>query len=549
MPFRCPRLLPVWPAPGRWLRAGTLAALLTSCAGRDQYFQPDARVGPAPGGSPDSALVTVGRHYAAHGRVFRAVFGAHYRTLWATPVVLPVLRLATLPGAPRPTALGGGFQTTSITLTSAAGRAWVARTLDKDPYRTLPKFLQHTFVVRLVRDETSAANPFAPLALPLLSRAAGVPYATPRLYYIAANDSAFDALTPKLRGKVVLVEEKWSGPEAVRVIQSQLPRTDDFDESEAVLRRRFTSPNHYLDQLAFARARLFDLWIGDWDRHQGQWTWADTKTDAPSDVVRHRYQPVPKDRDQAFFRFDDGALTWLASRRWAVRKLQTFGPRYDDVTGLALNARFLDERALAAVTAAQFDSLARDLQRRLPDSLITRAVARWPAPIAAQEAARTAADLRARRDALPDAARAFYQTLARRPLVVGTDEPERFTIDQDSDGSATVTITPTEPQNAPPSYRRTFRATETRRLTLHGLGGDDVFELTGTAGRGAIPVVLFGGEGADAVRLLPGAAPRAVTARDTKRGITLPDPRPAGMHRKLAGRGEVRVHAFDREGL
>ena len=110
-----------------FLYPGLALLVLASCAGRDHYFQPDARVGPAVSNSPDSARVTVGRHYAAHGRVYRWFLGDHYRALWATPVTLPVLRLAKLPGRPKPTELGGGFQTTSVTLETADERKLVVR--------------------------------------------------------------------------------------------------------------------------------------------------------------------------------------------------------------------------------------------------------------------------------------------------------------------------------------------------------------------------------------------------------------------------------------
>jgi hypothetical protein len=526
---------------------GVPALLLTGCAGRDHYFQRDARIAPAASGSPDSARVTIGRHYADHGRVYRWVYGDHYRALWATSVTLPVLRLAALPGQPKPTELGGGFQTTSITLQAPDGHKVVARTLDKDPYKTLPKFTRKTFLLRLVRDETSAANPFAPLVLPPLSQAAGVPYATPRFYYVPLTDSTFDPLTPKLRGKVVLVEEKFDGKDMAPA--TRVGGATDVVDSEDALRARFNSPDQHLDALAFARARLFDLWINDWDRHEGQWNWAEVSMGEQS----HRYVPVPKDRDQAFFRFDDGFLPWLASRRWAVRKLRTMHAQYDDVPGLALNARFIDHRVLASVTAAQFDSLARDLQARLSDAIIAQALAAWPAPIRVAEGERTAAMLRTRRDALPAAARTFYESLAKEPLVVGTDQDERLVVTRLADGRVRVSVAAIADDDAPrlpPYYTRTFAPGETKRLRIYGLGGDDelVYLDSTVTAAARLPLDLYGGEGEDKL-IVPGQQAHAVRLYDTKRGIVLPENHVKGLKVTLAKRGDVRIHAFDREGL
>lgn len=53
---------------------------------------------------------------------------------------------------------------------------------------------------------------------------------------------------------------------------------------------------------------MLDAWLGDWDRHAGQWTWA--QVPAPgAPAGRFRYQPVPKDRDMVFYRAADGSLT------------------------------------------------------------------------------------------------------------------------------------------------------------------------------------------------------------------------------------------------
>ncbi len=526
---------------------GAVGGALAGCAGRDHYFQPDARIAPAASGAPDSARVTVGRHYADHGAVYRAFFGDHYRAVWATSVTLPVLALGRLPGTPKPTELGGGFQTTSITLETPARNKMVARTLDKDPYKTLPKYARKTFLLRLVRDETSAANPFAPLVLPTLSQAAGIPYTTPRLYYVGSLDSTFDALTPKLRGKVVLVEEKFDGKPMATA--TRVPGAEDVVDSEDALRARYHSPDEHLDALAFARARLFDIWIGDWDRHEGQWDWAEVPTDGKG----HRYVPVPKDRDQAFFRFDDGFLPWLASRRWAVRKLRTTHAHFDDVRGLVLNARFIDRRVLAAVTAAQLDSLALDLQARLTDSVIARAFRAWPAPIRAAEAERTAAMLRSRRAELPVAARTFYESLAEEPLVAGTDADERIVVTRLPGNSVRVSLAVADDPDSPaplPYYTRIFTPTETTRLRVYGLGGNDEFILLDSTAANAarVRIHLYGGEGEDKLKV-PGMAAPSVRFYDTKRGIQLPEDRVRGLKVKLAKRGDVRIHAFDREGL
>ena len=50
------------------------------------------------------------------------------------------------------------------------------------------------------------------------------------------------------------------------------------------------------------------MWIGDWDRHEDQWRWSETKT---KDGDR-TFTAVPEDRDIAFFK-GDGVLPYLIS--------------------------------------------------------------------------------------------------------------------------------------------------------------------------------------------------------------------------------------------
>src|SRR5690606_32043726 len=105
----------------------------------------------------------------------------------------------------------------------------------------------------------------------------------------------------------------------------------------------------------------------------GQWEWA-----VYDDGNNKRYRAIPKDRDNAMFKFDDGIIPWLFSRKWAIRKFETFGPEYRDVYALMMNASFIDQRALTELTAEDYQQLATELQASLTDEVIERAVRQFP---------------------------------------------------------------------------------------------------------------------------------------------------------------------------
>ena len=502
------------------LLLGLTGLLLGGCARRD-FFPADARVGPGSDKTlppaADSVLATAGRQYSRHSALYEALLGRHYRRVWATPVRAPVLQLATaVPGGLRPGKMGGGYQSISQTLTGAQGREYSLRALDKEPSKTLPAWLRPTFLLNAVRDATSAAFPYAALTVPPLAGAAGVPHGRPRLVYVRPDETGLGPAAARLPGKLALLEEKYSVPASGT---PDLAGATNFMGSEAMLKGVYADPAHAIDQPAFLRARLLDVWLGDWDRHEGQWQWAAH----PNGRGRVAYRPIPKDRDQVYFRFDDGVLPWLVSRRGLVPRFQTFRARYGNVAGLVYQAKFIDERGLSGLTRTDFQRAAADLQRRLPDTLIERALRLLPPPVFALEGPGLATALRARRDALPQAADQFYRTLARRPTVGGTARPEHFTVRQYAD-SVTVLVQ-VEPSTGTAGYfyQRTFYPAETRFVTLEGLDGDDVFTVVASPdGRPPAPIRLRlrGGPGTN--RLETSGPPRRFRYDD---GRTTP-PRP-----------------------
>ncbi|MCI1187635.1 hypothetical protein MON38_09400 [Hymenobacter sp. DH14] len=487
----------------RWhlLAALGLSLAGSSCA-RRHYFQPDARVGagsaqPLPT-TADSVLATAGRHYNRHSKFYRFFLGRHYRRVWAAPVTVPVLDLATAaPGGLRPGKAGGGYQSISMTLEGRQGREYALRALDKEPSKTLPKVIRPTFVLNVVRDATSAAIPYGALTVPPLARAAGVPHTRPRIVYVRADETGLGESSARFQGKLALLEEKY---DAIASRTPDLAGAADFDGGETMLKQVYRHPAHYIDQPAFLRARLLDVWLGDWDRHEGQWSWAEFREPGG----RVRYVGIPKDRDQVYFRFDDGVIPWLAARRFIAPQFQTFRNEYNSIAGLVKQARFIDQRGLSLMTRSDFARTAQDLQRRLPDSVIERALRRLPPTVYALEGRRLGEALKARRATLPRAAEAFYRTLARQPELGGTAQAERFVVHRFAD-STTVQIFMVAKQTRPAGdslrFRRTYFRQETRAISLDGLGGDDVFEITTTTGARPMRLLLYGGEGHDQLRL------------------------------------------------
>lgn len=478
---------------------GALAGLLGTGCVRKQFFQPDARIdatAPLPASADSVRSATAGRQYARHGGLYNALVGRHHRRTWAAPVAAPVLRLGTVrPDGLTPGKVGGGFNSTSLGLTGADGRAYVVRTVDKDPIRATPVLLRGTFLVNVLRDNISSTNPYAALVVPLLAEAAGVPHSNPRLFYVRADDPAFQTDSLRhFRGQLAYLEEK--------AAPTTPPPTAIINSTKAFA-AAFVSPEQRFAPAELLRARLLDGWLGDWDRHPGQWSWALTRaTEAgPGTLV-----PLPKDRDMVLYRLDDGALGWLIGhvflRHWA-----TFGPRFKNPSGLMSSGHYLDQRILNGLSRAQFQAAATAMQERLPDSLITRAIHRLPAAAFALEGPRAIAALQARRAALPALADGFYLDLAKRPRIGGTAQAERFTIRRYADSTVVIVESLAAGATAAPLLRRAFLPAETRLIQLEGLAGNDVFtvEEQGPNTVSEPAIRIYGGAGNDDLRMAGGS--------------------------------------------
>lgn len=383
-----------------------VAGLLLSAASRRGAGAPGP---PAARWAPDSARVQVaaGPEYAA-GPLWRALWGAHHRALWATPVSAPVLRLG--PGGPgglRPLRAGGSYQTRSLRLRAANGHEFVLRSVDKDARPALPAGWVRRLLGPLMRDQTCAGHPYGAYVAARLAQAAGVLHTNPRLVYLP-DDPALGPFRASHGRALYLLEERPAGDQRHAPTLGASARVVGSAEMLAAVGRGPASP---ATARAFLRARLLDLWLGDWSRRPDQWRWA---TLPAAGAAPPEFRPIPRDRDQAFFQMNDGFYPWLIGQCRA--RYQSFGPRLTaaNVAALAATARPLDTLLLRGLPAAAFQQEAALLRQRLGDAAIDSALQAGPPETRSVIAAELRPALRARRAQLPAVAGWFYDAVNRK---------------------------------------------------------------------------------------------------------------------------------------
>ena len=468
----------------------------------------------------DSVIaVAAGPQYDT-GWLHRLLLGRHYRDLWATPIEAEVLDLDQFGGGLTATRKGGGQQTRSLRFRGGDGRQYQFRSIDKDPTLALPPVLRQSAVRSIIRDQTSAGHPAAPLVVAPVLEAVGLLAPEPRVVVLPEGDPGLGEFAAEFGGMLGVIEERPTDGKGGGEGFAGASEVLDSDELFKVVE---DTPDNRVDARAFLAARLVDLFLGDWDRHRDQWRWARFGDGAP-----HAWQPIPRDRDQAFARFD-GVL--LAVARSSAPQFVNFGGRYPGILGLTWNGRELDRRFLSALDRGVYDSTAVALKARLTDSVIEAAAARMPEPYLALDSARLAGALKRRRDALPSAAARFYRHLAGEVAVHGTDRDEIAVVERADGRVAEVTIALRQGDGAAgePYFRRRFDAGETHEVRLFLHGGDDRIIVRGP-GRGGVRVRVLPGAGTDAVA--DSAAGGAVQLYTTEPADRVLEGRQVGVSRR-----------------
>ncbi|MEO8452445.1 MAG: hypothetical protein ABI647_21815 [Gemmatimonadota bacterium] len=428
---------------------------------------------PAPG--DDSTTKVAGAEYRAGG-IRRFFLGAGYRDLWTASLRAPVLNLETFAGGIKALKASGGKQTKSLRFETADGFEYVFRSVDKDNVAIQDKY-RGTIVEKMARDGISSSYPAAPLATALMLDAAGVLHPTPSLV-VMPDDPALGEFRKEFAGRLGTIEEYPTKPHHAEAFA----RAVDIIDSEKLLPLLNAGPTNRVATRVFLRARLMDMLFNDWDRHPGNWKWAQLESGA--DTV---WDPIARDRDKAFASYQ-GLIPGLL--RLGKPELSPFRDTYLPIRALTVNSVEFDRRLLAGLEWPVWDSVVAEIKAAVTDSVIEASMRRVPQPYQ-HSAPGLVHRLEIRRDHLQDVAKKFYQWLAELVDIHATDAADRARVTRLDGGRVEVRL---ESENGAPYFQRRFDRNDTHEIRLYLHGGDDVATITGDVHE-SIPILVIGGNG------------------------------------------------------
>ncbi|MEM9545346.1 MAG: ShlB/FhaC/HecB family hemolysin secretion/activation protein [Bacteroidota bacterium] len=430
-------------------------------------------------------LIAANPEFAA-GAFKRMMLGKQYRKMWTTPVNAELIDLETKYGGLTPIKKGGGMSSNSLRMQHDSGKQYILRSIKKDYRKLVPEDFENLELLDIMKDQNSASHPYAALALPELSKAAGIFYTHPKLVYLK-HQKGLGNYNNQFPEELYLLEERPSGDWSD---DPKFGNSSEIISYNDLLKNLRTKKHHIVDQQWVLKSRLFDLWIHDWDRHDDQWRWAKFK-----DGEETVYRPIPRDRDQAFYKFV-GVFPSIVSQ-FLVKKFKTMKHEVKDVKNLAFNAKHFDRYFLNGLEWSEWKLIVQKLQADLTDEVIEKAMLEIPETVRQFDNEDIISKLKSRRVNLEDTAKKLYDFLSEEVEVVGTDNEDVFDIEYKDNGSLTIShFIQRKNKGNIPKYERTFYPSETKEVRIYGLRDDDKFVVKGS-GKPKIKVRIIGGEGED----------------------------------------------------
>ena len=439
---------------------------------------------------------------------FKGVWGERYRKYYGTEVKVPTVNLDTLMGGLVPLKKGGGHQSKSLRLQSKDGREYVMRALKKSAELYLQSMafqdqyvlddLKETYTQELLQDFYTGSHPYGPFTTGVLSDAVGIYHTNPVLYYVP-KQPALKQYNDSFGDELYMIEEHTGdghGDLASFGYANELKSTDGMLED---LR---DDEKYEVDKDLYLRSRLFDMVLGDWDRHVDQWRWAEFKDKEKGKIV---YRPIPRDRDQVYSKMGDGPLMNIATRIIpGLRLMEGFNEEIRSVKGFNSSPMtyVLDLTLLGETEKSQWLAQAKYLQENLTVNTIDRAFKAFPEEVRDETVVELKKILLARLSHIQETAEEYYKILNKYAVVAGTDKDDWFEINRLNDKETEVKVFRNiEDKKDNLFFYKVFTKVDTKEIWVFGLDDDDIFEVNNSSNYNGVNVRIIGGHNNDIYRV------------------------------------------------
>lgn len=436
---------------------------------------------------------------------YKTVWGKHYRNVYGTEVTAKTVLLDTLYGGLKVVRAGGGHQTRSLRLEDKDGKIYNMRAMKKSALQFLQNVIvkdkevesdfENTLPEDLILDFYTAAHPYGAFTIPKLADAAGVLHTNPKLFYVP-KQKALGKFNRDYGNELYMIVEK---PDK-RFDGALFNFPDNVESTEDMMEKLQKDEKYKLDEKAYIRARVFDMLIGDWDRHQDQWRFAQHNQQDGTVI----FEPIPRDRDQVYSNFDGGLLDVVRTLFNTSRQFQVYGEELKHTKWFNAAGIKLDRALIQNYGKDAWLQQAAQIQNDITDQVVEVAFQELPAEVQDETASEIKTKLKGRRDNIVKIAEEYYDYLAKLQVVTGTNKDDYFEITRLPEGKTNIkTYRIKKGEKADLMLDRTFDAKETKEIWVYGLDDKDVFEVKGE-GNNPIFIRIIGGQNNDVYKIANG---------------------------------------------
>ncbi|WP_031428381.1 metallophosphoesterase [Flavimarina sp. Hel_I_48] len=431
--------------------------------------------------------------------LFESVWGKQYREVYGKEISAPVALLDTLYGGLEVVRPAGGRQTFALRLRDKEGRDYNMRALRKNAVEFLQtvalnenesarKELTESLPQDLMEDFYASSHPYGAFAIPKMSEAIGVLHTLPKLFYVP-KQPALKEYSEKYGDQLYMIVER-----PAKEFDGELFNyPDDIESTDDLLEKLRDDEENVVDEESYIRARMFDMLIGDWDRDNDQWRWAEYKNKEGKDI----FVPIPRDRDQVFTNFDGTVLGIVRTLFGAAKRFQLYGENLDDIKWFSNAGIKLDRAVVRNATREEWIKQAAYIKENLSDAIIDEAFNDLPIEVRSgpsiEEIKRK---LKGRKENLITIANQFYDYFSNQQTITGTDKDDFFEITRSDNATRVKVWRIKKGKKADLMIDRIFKSDETRELWIYGLDDTDTFVVTGN-GKNPIFTRIIGGHDND----------------------------------------------------
>ncbi|PBI85297.1 Calcineurin-like phosphoesterase [Flavobacterium sp. ACN2] len=430
------------------------------------------------------------------GVFHRFLFGQHYRKYYSMPIEATTATVDTLKGGLKPIREGGGHQSVSLRMSDPKGREYVMRAMKKSATVFLQSVafkdqyvvndFQKTYAEDFLFDFYTTSHPYSSFAIGSMSDQIGLRHTNPILYYIP-KQNGLGEFNASFGDQLYMVEER---PADNHLDGKNFGKPSNIIGTDDMMLNLHKDEKYGVDEKEYIKARLFDILLGDWDRHSDQWRWAEYKEDGK--VI---YRPIPRDRDQAFVKYD-GALLSLIMNMPPLRHMRSFKGDRINVKWLGREPYPMDLAFLKTAQEKDWVEQAKYIQESLTDADIDEAFKNMPKEVQDETVDEIKAKLKSRKRDLQKYARRYSDVLRKTVMIAGTDKKDKFVLNHNVKKGIEIQVFRIKKEGDELIYTKNVTDDKTKNLWIYGLDDNDVFEVKGEE-KSSIKIRLIGGQNND----------------------------------------------------